>query len=124
MLPSDSGVPIAKYPVHGYAEGVGVVGRVANAIAYGTVSGDLKRDVVVVLHELAHLLGAEHSNKGIMTTERPDYRRGFSFSDRSLREMHTDRSRSFQSELSLPRKQVETALPNRGGFQSSHSQSN
>ncbi len=114
MLPASEDVPLAHYPVYGYAEGVGLVGKVPNALAYGVVTGNLKEDTVVMLHELAHLFGAAHSTSGVMSVMAPRERRTLAFDDRSLKEMHTKQSGRFQSVTG-------SALTHTGLFRSSQS---
>ena len=114
MLPGSEEVPLGQYPVYGYAEGVGLIGKVPNAIAYGVVTGNLKEDTVVILHELAHLFGASHTSRGIMNVRPPRERRTLAFDDRSLNEMHTKQSGRFQSVRG-------SALTHTGSFRSSPS---
>ncbi len=57
--------PDQKYLL-GFSEAIGSLGRFSNVMAYSIVSGDQLYDSKLILHELAHLLGATHSQTGLM----------------------------------------------------------
>ena len=52
--------------VLGYAQGIGLIGKISNPLAYSIVTGNQKWDRQMVFHEMSHLLGVKHSNSGVM----------------------------------------------------------
>ncbi len=70
FLPMKSVVPASSENALGYAEGIGVAGRIPDAFSYTRLTGDLDTDTWSMLHEFGHLLGAEHASTGIMRDDR------------------------------------------------------
>lgn len=52
--------------VLGYAQGIDIVGKIPNALAYSVVTGNSNWDSQMIFHEVGHLLGAKHSHQGVM----------------------------------------------------------
>jgi len=85
FLPDGESIPYKGETVSGFSQGIGVVGRVSNALAYSVVRGNPSLDSYIVLHELGHLFGARHSDGGVMAARIESPIRGFS--ERSLSAM-------------------------------------
>lgn len=66
FLPESAQIPYHHDSAAGFAQGVGLTGKVPNAIAMSILSGDSDRDQWAMMHEIGHLLGAEHSSRGVM----------------------------------------------------------
>lgn len=71
----------------GYAEGVGAIYGRRNSIAYGVLGEDEKFNQKVMLHELGHLLGADHSLTGLMTYDSTLIRLATGYSPASVAEI-------------------------------------
>lgn len=79
--------PLLAANKQGYAETVGSVGLQKNNLAYGAASGNVIYDARVMLHEIGHLLGAEHSLTGLMVADSTLIRLATGFSKDSKREI-------------------------------------